>query len=452
MVRRQVVTPIAEGATDICRPLFIPNDTRWLGAFNGVLLQLTDPNYWQQVDIADLTPELAAAAATAIIERYWDEECGMVDCADVLACLPPEGSYQPIRSGSLRVVGGVAEWSPDGGTTWTPVVNSGSTPSYPPLTPTAGADDTAKRCLAATRAMLTIAEFFKATFGAVAAGLNNTLIDMNTFLHDVNMTIFNFIWPNQYAILEAFDFFNFDFGTYMTSGTLTEEQQGLLLCLLFDNASADVEGIVTFDYQAIADNMITTMGINPGTALLLLVAYLQQAGLNRAGNVEITNTPGDCTCPDWCYTFNFTVDNGGFNVVSGQGGVYDAGLYWRAQGLATFIGLRIERVLSADTIITGYDIVWSAKDLVSLGDSGLVTFRKDGVATYSSPKTLNDCDDVTEWTARTVGSLAIEADAIQLGTDAHYNGQGCGPTNGHVRIQSFTIYGQGSNPFGESNC
>lgn len=57
----------------ICRPLFIPDEPLYIAAVNGVLENLTNPEYWRQ--FGTLTPEAAAALGQELLERYFTEGC-----------------------------------------------------------------------------------------------------------------------------------------------------------------------------------------------------------------------------------------------------------------------------------------------------------------------------------------------------------------------------------------
>jgi len=119
MVRRDFVTPSTLPETTIERCLSIPASQEWLGLINSALLFLTQEWRYEQIHSESLTPEETASAAYEIYVAYLNGVCAM-DCADILACVPAVGAYQPFTSGSLRAnpTTGEPEWSPDAGTTW----------------------------------------------------------------------------------------------------------------------------------------------------------------------------------------------------------------------------------------------------------------------------------------------------------------------------------------------
>lgn len=351
MARKPFLTPSGYGSGVETRCIEIPSDPQWLGIFNSALLETT---YWwnyEQVNPTDLEPEEVAQICYGIFERYLAGECGTVDdvrqnpfnpCtlektfdggetwipfANLLACEVPGLAAGSFRTGQLRVdeLTGKPQYSPDG-EVWVDVPPAGSTgPNVAPPGPTPGADNEAKICLAATRAVIGISEFYRATVGAFAAGFENTLGTLNNFLYDINTALFNLIYSPYEGILEAWLFQQQDFETNYTAPALSEAAQDALRCLLYDNASVSEAGVVTFDFGAVYDNVIAELGINPGTAVTFLLGYIQEAGLNAAGGIAATDT-ADCTdCgQEPGYAFNWTHVRG--SGAAGEPGLASPGL------------------------------------------------------------------------------------------------------------------------------
>lgn len=330
MVRRLFLTPPALPLTTANRCIEIPDDKAWLGIFNKALLQAAQAFNYEQVNDTDLTPEDVAAVWYDIYVATLEGNC--LDCND---CISNEFGLDDDLM--YRVEDDVPQFSADDGTTWSDLPPSGGTsPSVPALTATPGVDEDAKRCLAATRATLTIAELYKQTAGKAAVDLYSAFTVMAQFLSDVNRALFRLIWPDYYAVVNVTGLFDCAAceGYLLSEPTLDSEAQDALRCLLYDNATADAGGIVTFDFQAVSDNLISVLGVNPGTVLTLLLAYLGGDGLNRAGNVAVTDDSecADCEgilCENYSDGFNGTLGakshNGGWN---GQlGGPACAALY-----------------------------------------------------------------------------------------------------------------------------
>lgn len=298
MVRRQFLSPPNIPPENTQRCLVIPNSKEWLGIFNSALLDLAQPWQYEQVHETDLAPETVASICYQIYVDWLAGDCGgvPVDCP-----VQPQWQVDPVS--------GLLQWSYDDGATWSDVtyseISESPSPSAP-LPPVLDGTNDQKRCQAAWNAARVLDEYWKQVFGAVAVGIHNTLLSINEFLHDLNMALFQLVYSPYQGYLEATGFFDFQFGVYMTAPNLTVNQVRDLACLLYLNATVNVDDRVAFDYQAITDNVIDVMGINPGTALKLLIDYIKQPGLDYAGGVG-TGAAGDCSL---CEGFYHTWFNG----------------------------------------------------------------------------------------------------------------------------------------------
>jgi hypothetical protein len=294
MARRDFITPPDLPTERIERCVRIPASQEWLGLLNSALLFLTQEWRYEQLEETAMTPEECSAAAMLVYEEYLGGNC--LDCDDCYT-----GNFGLDDDADYRV-DGVPQFSLDGGATWSDLPAGSSSPSVPALTATPGDDTEEKRCLASTRAALTISELYKQTAGVAAVDLFNTLANVARFLSDANRILFNLVYPDYYAVFNATGLF--DCGTtcetYLgDTPALTSDDEDTLRCLLYDNATATAGGIVTFDFAAVSDNLIATLGVNPGTVLTLLLAYLGGDGLNRAGNVAVTDAALPCCETTW---------------------------------------------------------------------------------------------------------------------------------------------------------
>ena len=309
----------------ICRRYFIPASL--LHQFDGAVYSLTEPWNWEQFNETDLLPQTAAELWSDLLTMFQDDDCGglmdvrqhpTIPCllqksadgltwetfANIALCTTSEyDPSQAITTGEFREdpVDGSVQWSPDGGTTWIEVTPTDLTgPAVPPLEPVSGATKHLQRCLAATRSRDLINEYYRAWYGAVAVDIHETLNDFNRFLRDLNLALFRLVYgeyENLYHIL-AMDRAQFD--THFDAPDLDTTAKEQLLCLLYTHAVVDESGIVLFDHQAILDNLVTTLGVNPGTALMILIGYLGEEGLNAAGSSSVTDTPDSCVaCAGW---------------------------------------------------------------------------------------------------------------------------------------------------------
>jgi len=116
---------------------------------------------------------------------------------------------------------GLLKVSYDDGLTWEIVpdgpYDAGETGPYaaPPPPLGKGSDDL-DRCWAAANATLVIAQFYKETVSAFAAGLYNAILDANRFLFTINQTLLRLIYPDAVQLGLANDWTDFDWATYAT--------------------------------------------------------------------------------------------------------------------------------------------------------------------------------------------------------------------------------------------
>lgn len=340
--RNQYLTPdiTAADTASSCRLFRLPLEL--VPYLSGALANLTEPWRWEA--FGTMTPETAAELFASILSEV-EDNCPIMDVrqsildpcvlektfdgvtwepfANTLLCAAAPMVSDTFRTGHLRAnpTTGAPEWSVDG-TTWTPVPeDTFDGPQVPPLAPTPGTDDEARKCLAATRAALSLSEFYKQTFAAVAAGVHNTLLDLNMFLHDLNNFLFQLVYSPHDGVLEALEFFEVDFGEHWSASGLTEDDVEALTCLLLANATAEADGTVTFNWTDTFNSVIEALGVNPGTAVSIMLSYLGGPGLNQAGTVHNAED-GNCSC-DEC-------DNPGSlvsNYYNSWPGLID-GFYW----------------------------------------------------------------------------------------------------------------------------
>jgi hypothetical protein len=66
------LTPQALPAGSVRRVVLIPDDHEWLSLFYGAMLELCDPNNWEQFGI--VTPEQAAERWTEVFDAFLQGE------------------------------------------------------------------------------------------------------------------------------------------------------------------------------------------------------------------------------------------------------------------------------------------------------------------------------------------------------------------------------------------
>lgn len=324
------ITPPTLPGEFYCRELRIPDDPYLIGAVMGALWPLAYPGSWEETPGGCSATDTAAAMLAMIWDAYGDDGvCGgnmdvrqsLLDpCtleksfdggetwepwANLLLCAA-EAAPPALAGGAYRVSAGVPEYSLDGGLTYTPIVDDGhEAPYVKPTLATPGDDDDERLCLASTRAALVLANLYSNVYAAAGESivqLVDTAVDWLEY--QFKMLIGVFYWPHA-AVLQAQDWANFDYDTHWSAAALTQTQIDNLTCLLLENASIDTDHIVTFDYETVSSQLISVLGVNPGTAVALLVAHITEAGLNTAGSVAITD---DGSCVPCSYEDTLTTD------------------------------------------------------------------------------------------------------------------------------------------------
>jgi len=390
----------------------IPADAAWYGVFMGLVETLMDERNWQQFE-GGISREDAACYWAEIVDSLYESAMTGPCC--------PSFRRNPAT--------GLPEVSYDDGLTWDyfpegPYEDADGPPIAPaPPALNKGSDD-ADRCFAAWNAADVIAAFYQQTAGQAAAGLYNAVLNVNMFLFQLNQSLLKLIYPSEAQIAQALGFFNFDWPTYASAPTLDSDAMDALRCLLYDKASV-TDGIVSFDQPAVLSSLIGTLGINPGTAVTLLVGYMDVAGLNAAGGTQ-SNTTADCEgCDEWEYTFDFsTGSQQGWSIVNpGPGGPRG---YWLGNEFGgryispTATEIRLAR-MATSTHYTGIAIEYAGTHNVDF-------------SAFNHNVTLTVASGIRQ-------DVSITTDNIRVDM------ANSGNTESTMRMSKITFWGDGTNPF-----
>lgn len=307
----------------------------------GCLTQLTQQATWD-TDVQD--DFLAMQERIAMLMSLFGEGAICVNCCPVFRRNPatglPEVSYDD---------GLTWDYFPDG-----PYEGADGPPIAAPPPALAQGSDTEDICAAAWNAADVIANFYEQTAGEAAAGLYNSVLNVNKFLYQLNQSLLKIIYPDEAALAEALGFFTFDWPTYASAPTLDSAAMTALRCLLIDNAT-ETGGIVSFDQPAVLSGIVGALGTNPGVAVALLVGYMDVAGLNAAGGVQINDHP-DCSECGWTHTFTFAGGAEGWTAPAGAGW---AGGHWssgqwtttdQSSGTSRYRDIYMERTFTSTEI------------------------------------------------------------------------------------------------------
>lgn len=433
MARRNAwLTPDVGNGEMTSRCLTVPRSM--LPHVAGALSALTEVWRWEQY--GDMSPEDAAHFAVIMLDQFTNE-CGAnvllrqnpaIPCilersddngetwqvfADMTLCLPdepPEPSpYEDVRYNEDT---GVIEFSLDGGDTWSPVPIPNepepTSPYTPQRQPAEGANDEEKRCNAADRASRNLSLMYQQTYGAIGAGLMNTLSQINVFLADLNDFLAGIVWGTYWDLAKALGFSLALDPVHYTAPELTNSQIDILRCLLYEHSTV-TNSIVSFDFGAVRDNVIADLGINPGTAVWTHLNYVQEAGLNRLGEVGFGG--GEYNCEDCALDPDDAwLQWGGEQGTSVSLTFNTVNLWHELQGIAEQPGPRIgqiSRIGGGNFVITQLQHLSGTGGIASSGHmallaSGVWDTSMTTAELYNTPvKAVNLRMIVDTWTSRT---------------------------------------------------
>lgn len=293
---------------------------------------------------------------------------------------------------------------------------------YPPVT----ADD--PRCQAAANMSLYFENLIGTALGAMSTGLD--------FLGVATAIMPVFVELGPFAILIDLGFALasslIGLGVDVINSEFTPEVYDLLTCIFFCNIEND--GCVTPDDLSgiiadIADQL------NPDVQLIMGACFflMGEVGLANAGTIG--EAPADCdacTCA-WCYTFDFTITPGIFEIESGAPGVYVPGTGWQGTGAPT--GSYLRATGGVITTITEMSITYEVSGGSDM--TGGLRLRLSGATVYSAAMDGNP------------GTHTFHVDGLHQDCDHIWFG---GDSDTHQLVTSLTLHGIGDNPFGDDNC
>lgn len=188
-----------------------------------------------------------------------------------------------------------------------------------------------------------------------------------------------------------------------------------------------------------------------GISKRLTVTLVPETKGKRAP-LEPTTVRGVTFNPTWCYTWDFTVDNGDWTAYNGTGATYSAGVGWNSADLSIFgFNQRIvainksfsSRVLTSVSFT--YNLTKGTYDSAGYGALQIFVEGFATIANIANPSVSSGTGVV--YTASGLSQNATNlffSIASSIRTTASYSGS--------CRITSITVQGLGSNPFGSSNC
>lgn len=351
----------------------------------------------------------------------------------------------------MRLQDCVLQLSCDGGATWTDVpgwsagfsgcVTSVITPPVPP-NPGGGSADTRACNLAGYLAKEFIQKTMRAAYTVINGGL-----DQLAFAKDI-ATLIAFPFPLTYIAINAlYDVFNYWEGQSLAEINAASSDALLwsdVTCAIY-SAIKTVGYVNATNFTAVATNLAgityTYSWVAPSLHNFwneLGLTNIQ--GLQDVGALDVVDCSA-CRPPvaDWCYEFDFTASDGGWSILNADA-VYTPGVGWQSvhdvtnNWQACQIGIAIP-----------------ARSIIAVEMEGFANSPTDQV---SSRGTYDNCGSVwnslaNDGTGPIVGRIPVVCTQsfVYCRLDSHPYIAGMLNTISKVRV-----YGNGSNPFGTSNC
>lgn len=232
------------------------------------------------------------------------------------------------------------------------------------------------------------------------------------------------------------------------TNALTDEDEERLKCLLLDAAS-DSADTITFDFNAFWGAI--DLDDPKQTNVREMLTILGPDALNFMGAQSIAS--GDCDeCSEgWCYTFDFTEDDGDF-AVSGGEGAYDGTGWHSAQvnagGGDLYQTVNISRGFT-ETTITDVEVVFSLVEGAHVAADSNTSFGVWTISAFSGAlvnMTANNYPS-SPW----VWAGSVTRSFLRVLILAGHRLDNVAP-GGLATITSITLRGTGDNPFGADNC
>lgn len=409
-----------------CVTLAIPDEPEYRRAFLGQVWAMGRWFFWEKSgEPGDRRAKKAAEVWRNALERFLcmgSNPC----CCDDRQTIPRQDRYQP--DGTLEV-------SFDGGATWEDGTNYDprfTAPQWPQ--PVIG-DDREVRCFAANN----IAAEFKTALEEAIDTINASAGILAVIGVLVKLLIFLAIIGTAglatIPVLIAASGL-VAFSASALNAAFTSEVWAIFERIIYCNLEDD--GIMTPEGWENAKNQISSelTGIAP-THLINVMNIVGPVGLTNIGRTdsgEYTETNCDCGPEMWCHTFDFSSSDGGFEQ-GDLGANYVPGSGWHtiystyAQGHIA----RIRRDWTTPATIhkATLEFTWDGTPpnpgrTIAYGSFSL---GADGGSPYTVESTVNDASGII----------------ITIG-----NGGGFSTVEG--TITRLTVWGEGYNPFGGSNC
>lgn len=404
----------------------------WLPYVLGAAASLILPTTWQGDDAAVLLAQYRAALLLAMIGNP-DEDCSLMDCTDVLACIFPAGRLQRMNATTGRY-----EYSDDAGETWQDGSNQDPRFNAPRNSMTAFDCDDARAIGGFIQAMTTELTD-QLDLGAAATSITGGI-------GAILATVFGFTPVG--AIVTAGIGAIIALGSAAIQAALDGNVWDRLICNLYET----LEGVTTVTADLFDDILARIVAEESATAEAVLWYYVNQlgpVGLQNAiaAQLEPSGVAAGC-CPTWCFEWDFTVDNGGWETElqapqnTNPRATYVGGSGWKDTAPGGYAGTghvcAIKKNGLTPATVTRIEVDYSVANFSPRNESffsPFVPYAQNNLITVANGSGTASFDGT--WSAGTQISLSLFSTA----------------TTFDCTIVRIRLFGPGAtNPYGEDNC
>jgi len=423
-----------EAADEASYLLLYFQDKEWAQYALGALKVLQFGYNWYKS--GDLDPDEAADLFKDILN---DAPYNLKTCSN-----PAGGKIIRVApSGHVEQLGDTNEWEDPTGDY-----------AIPPVPPRTDGTPPDQNCLAAKNAAHVLELLYENVSDSFAEGLNAAeagvaLIASISLLVGVEFAPITFaIVSVSAAIFGAF----YSIMEFVTADLWDENFTGTLVCILRSCLTND-DGVITFDWDCFNAKLAAQVEFTSLTFDQLRLFGQIQYLLFMVGGVDALNLAGattaitddDCDyCDEWCYTFDFTLNDGDWDpvVISGLDfAVYSSGNGWSVRtqndGCSNHSYMYMTFPISADNI-SRCEIEFAD----SIGSFDVALFDQLLSGTLVQRSAFANGDAVVHSTGD-VTPVIVDHIGITLNK--------CDTPSGWYTVRA-TFHGLGVNPFGSDNC
>lgn len=450
------LTPSELPEDNTCRVLLIPDNYEWDAIVYGALSELAKDYNWEAYGA--VTVAQAVTTTQAMLDGYAASSCSELGGG----CELLDGSLT-LR---LGIGGSVEQWD---GENWVEPTGDYEQPPIPPRTETT---EDEKRCLAAANAVAVYAELYEVTTDAATS-----FEFLDEFLDAVFAGIDTWvgIWAGEtaksFAQLGAWAVSKFFYvWETITEDYWDEDFEVEFACILYNNATVNGDGSVSFDYDSVMSELqifaLNSFSLNY-VSLWLQLEYLFYFaaggdGLNAAGGTTAVEEYDCDDCEDtvWCYYFDFRENDGGWSPddIPPEFGTWVSGEGWDSQDKVITItnpdqarrAVQIEIEFTPATTLTRFEVLYDyTGGTFSTPANPALQLIVNGSAVLSKASTaMSNGDDRNDWWDGSIADPESLLIVLRSSTDV------TSPYaySGACKITGVRVEGTGSNPFGDDNC